>query len=140
MIQARHLGRSCSQAPNDARLFKAIQGLIFAGVCLPGAESLLEISFNQLNKEIDRQVLPDGGHIERNPSLALELLSRFNQIKELLVTAHVEVPVLLQGAIDKIPPMIRALRLGDGCLRRQRVGGHGGGPRGGVDGHLLGGG
>jgi len=116
MIQARHLGRSCSQAPKDARLFKAIQGLIFAAVCLPGAESLLEIAFNQLNKEIDRQVLPDGGHIERNPSLALELLSRFNQIKELLLVAHIEVPIQLQGAIDRIPPMIRALRLGDGCL------------------------
>jgi uncharacterized heparinase superfamily protein len=116
MIQARHLGRCCTQAPTDARSFKAIQGLIFASVCLPGAESMLGISINLLNREISRQVLPDGGHIERNPSLALALLSRFNQIKALLVAAYIEVPIQLQGAIDRIPPMVRALRLGDGCL------------------------
>ena len=116
MIQARHLGRSCAQAPNDARSFKAIQGLIFAAVCLPGAETMLDVSFNLLNREIDRQVLPDGGHIERNPSLTLDLLSRFNQIKALLLAAHIEVPIQLQGAIDRIPPMVRALRLGDGGL------------------------
>jgi uncharacterized heparinase superfamily protein len=116
MIQTRHLGRSCSQAPNDARFFKAIQGLVFAAICLPGTETLLKISFDLLSREIDRQVLPDGGHIERNPSLALELLSRFNQIKALLMAAHIEVPSQLQGAIDRIPPMVRALRLGDGTL------------------------
>ena len=116
MIQTRHLSRSCAQAPNDARFFKAIQGLLFAAVCLPGAETMLDVSFNLLNKEIDRQVLPDGGHIERNPSLALELLSRFNQIKALLLAAHIEVPIQLQGAIDRIPPMVRAMRLGDGGL------------------------
>jgi uncharacterized heparinase superfamily protein len=116
MIQTRHLGRSCAQAPNDSRFFKAIQGLLFAAVCLPGAETMLDVSFNLLIREIDRQVLPDGGHIERNPSLALELLSRFNQIKALLLAAHIEVPIQLQGAIDRIPPMVRALRLGDGGL------------------------
>ena len=116
MIQTRHLGRSCSQAPNDARFFRAIQGLVFAAVCLPGAESMLEISFGLLSKGIERQILPDGGHIDRNPSIALELLSRFNQIKTLLVAAHIEVPIQLQGAIDRIPPMVRAMRLGDGAL------------------------
>ena len=116
MIQARHLVRSCSQAPNDARLFKAIQGLIFAAVCLPGAESTIETSLNRLNSAIGQQILPDGGHFERNPSLALEILSRFNQIKDLLLAAHIEIPIQLQGAIDRIPPMLRALRLGDGCL------------------------
>jgi len=116
MVQARHLGRSCSQAPDDARIFKAIQGLIFAAICLPGAQSMLAVSLDLLAKEINRQVLPDGGHIERSPSRALELLSRLNQIKALLVAAHIEVPIHLQGAIDRIPPMIRALRLGDGGL------------------------
>jgi len=116
MIQARHLGRSCAQAPKDARSFKAIQGLIFSAVCLPGAEIMLDVSFDLLDREIDWQVLPDGGHIERNPSLALEILSRFNHIKALLLAAHIEVPIQLQSAIDKIPPMVRALRLGDGGL------------------------
>ncbi len=116
MVQTRHLARSCAQAPGDARSFKAIQGLVFAAVCLPGAESHLDFSLGLLEHEINRQIFPDGGHIERNPSRVLELLSRFNQIRALLVAAHIEVPMELQGAIDRIPPMLRALRLGDGAL------------------------
>ena len=116
MMQARHLIHSCSHAPNDARLFRAIQGLIFAAVCLPGIEASIDTSLRRLDRAIGIQVLPDGGHIERNPSLALELLSRFNQIKKLLLAAHIEIPIQLQGAIDRIPPMVRAFRLGDGCL------------------------
>lgn len=116
LIQARHLGHCCSQAPDDARKFKAIQGLIFAAICLPGAESLLDQSFELLEKEIRAQVFPDGGHIERNPSRLLGVLSRFNQIRALLLTAHVETPLGLQGVIDRMTPMLRALRHGDGGL------------------------
>ncbi len=116
MIQARHLGRSCAHAPIDARSFRAVQGLVFAAVCLPGAEYLLDISLELLNKMISRQVFPDGGQIERNPSRLLELLSRFNQIRALLLAAHIEVPLELQGVIDRMPPMLRAMRHGDGAL------------------------
>lgn len=116
MVQTRHLGRSCAQAPKDARKFKAIQGLIFAAVCLPGAETLLDQSLDHLTKEIHSQVFPDGGHMERNPSRLLDVLSRFIQIRALLQAAHVEVPLDLQGVIDKMTPMLRALRHGDGGL------------------------
>ncbi|MBT4934862.1 MAG: hypothetical protein HOL66_09770 [Rhodospirillaceae bacterium] len=116
MIQARHLGRSCAQAPGDARKFKAIQGLIFAAICLPGAEPMLESSLDLLGKEIRAQIFPDGGHRERNPSRLLDVLSRFNQIRALLLDAHEEVPLDLQGAIDRVTPMLRALRHGDGGL------------------------
>lgn len=116
MVQTRHLGRCCAHAPDDARTFKAIQGLIFAAVCLPGAESQLDQGLSLLEKEIRAQVFPDGGHIERNPSRLLKLLSRFNQIKALLVAAHIEMPIELQGALDRMPPMLRAFRHGDGGL------------------------
>jgi uncharacterized heparinase superfamily protein len=116
MVQARHLGRSCAQLPTDARKFKAIQGLIFAAVCLPGAETLLDPSFELLEKEVQLQVFADGGHMERNPSRLLGVLSRFIQIKALLLAAHIEVPLSLQGVIDRMTPMLRALRHGDGGL------------------------
>jgi uncharacterized heparinase superfamily protein len=116
MMQARHLGRSCAQAPSDARKFKALQGLTFAAICLPGAGTLLERSLDLLVKEIHTQIFPDGGHCERNPSSLLDVLSRFNQIRALLLAAHEEVPLELQGAIDKATPMLRAFRHGDGSL------------------------
>ena len=116
MVQARHLKNSYSDSPSDSRFFKTIQGLIFAATCIPEAGSMLDMSLKLLSKEIKKQILPDGGHIERNPSTALELLCRFNQLKIMLISAHIEIPIQLQGAIDRIPPLLRALRLGDGCL------------------------
>lgn len=116
MRQTRHLGRSCGAAPDDARIFKAINGLVTAAICLPGAEVLLDGALNLLNRKMDRQILADGGHFERNPSLQLEVLNSLNNMRDLLVAGHLEVPTPLLGAIDRMTPMLRALRLGDGGL------------------------
>ncbi|MHA1597373.1 MAG: heparinase II/III family protein [Alphaproteobacteria bacterium] len=116
MRQTRHLGRSCATAPKDARVFKAINGLMTAAVCLPGAEIYLDSAIDVLNREMARQILADGGHIERNPSLQLEVLNGLNDTRDLLIAAHLEVPATLLGAIDRMTPMLRALRLGDGGL------------------------
>lgn len=116
MRQTRHLGRSCRAAPGDGRAFKAINGLVTAAICLPGAEILLDGALGLLNREMERQILADGGHIERNPSLQLQVLNNLNNIRDLLVAGHLEVPTPLLGAIDRMTPMMRALRLGDGGL------------------------
>ena len=44
------------------------QGLVVsAGLCLPGCEKALGQALRLLDRELPAQVLPDGGHIERNP-------------------------------------------------------------------------
>ncbi|MBT3237642.1 MAG: hypothetical protein HOL37_09500 [Rhodospirillaceae bacterium] len=116
MRQTRHLGRSCATAPKDARAFKAIHGLVTAAICLPGAEVMLDGALNLMIREMDRQILADGGHFERNPSLQLDILDALNNMRDLLIAAHLEVPTPLLGAIDRMTPMLRAMRLGDGGL------------------------
>ncbi len=116
MPQARHLRRSRPHAPRDGRALKAIQGLIYSAICLQEGQTFLAPSLTFLNSEIQRQIFPDGGHFERNPARLLEVLSRLGQIRSLLQAAHIEVPAFLQGAIDRMPPMLRAMRHGDGGL------------------------
>lgn len=114
--QARHLGRVAAGAPRDARLFLAIKGLIYSGVCLPGQDNALETGLRLLEREIAHQVLPDGGHFQRGPALQLGVLRHLVDMRAALKAARVELPVALQGAIDRMAPMLRAFRHGDGRL------------------------
>jgi uncharacterized heparinase superfamily protein len=112
--QLRHLARAAASAPGDARVLRAAKGLIYGGACLPGREACLEAGLALLERELDRQILPDGGHTQRNPSLQLDVLRDLIDVRATLVSASVEVPFSLQSAIDRTMPMIRTLRHGDG--------------------------
>lgn len=114
--QTRHLMRIAGRAPGDANLFAVIDGLVAAGVFLPGLEDSLDLGLRMLEGAISRQVLPDGGHFQRNPALQLRVLGRLIGVRETLQALHVEVPVALQGAIDRMGPLLKALRHGDGRL------------------------
>ena len=114
--QARHLARVAASAPRDARLFAAVKGLIYAGICLPGREADVGAGLALLDREISGQILPDGGHFQRSPMLQLEVLRHLVDTRATLAAAHVEVPPPLQMAIDRMAPMVRCLRHGDGRL------------------------
>lgn len=113
---ARHLGHVAGGGPADARRLLAVKGLIYAGACLPGGSRRLARGLRLLAREIDRQVLPDGGHIERSPAQHLAVLGDLVDIRATLAEARCEVPAVLQNAIDRLAPMLRVYRHGDGGL------------------------
>lgn len=100
----------------DARAFTALKGLVAAGTALPGGEPHLARALRFLGQEIDRQMLPDGGHIERSPAALLSALMDLIEIRGILGLARVPVPDALAAAIDRAMPMLAALRHGDGGL------------------------
>ena len=114
--QARHLGRVADTAPGDADAFPAIKGLIHCGICIPGNGDALKAGLRLLEQETDSQILPDGGHVQRNPSLLMCVMGHLIDIREALDSARLEVPTFVQGAIDRMAPMLRGFRLGDGGL------------------------
>ena len=114
--QARHLARTAGWETRGARRLRAIRGLIYAGICLPNGRRWLARGLRLLSREIDRQILPDGSHFERCPRLQLSILKLFIDIRACLAGAKVEVPPTLQSAIDRMAPMLRFFRHGDGGL------------------------
>lgn len=117
MVQTRHLARSGGQgAPTDWRAFATCRGLIRCGLSAPGAEMCLTVGLRRLEAEISRQILPDGGHIQRCPSIHMRVLALLTDIRDAVADAHVEGPAALQIAIDRMGPMLRLFRLGDGGL------------------------
>jgi uncharacterized heparinase superfamily protein len=114
--QARHLTRSAGSAAPGADRITVLRGLIFAGLALPGYNRRLLRWLKQLEHEIQQQILGDGGHVERSPSVQLAVLRQLIDIRDALRAAQAEVPPALQTAIDRMAPMLRFFRHGDGGL------------------------
>jgi uncharacterized heparinase superfamily protein len=97
------------------RLLVAI-ALTFAGLCMSGEQRLLQQSAKRLIHELRKQILPDGGHISRNPGVLIEILIDLLPLRQIFDARNVPAPTILSAAIDRMIPMLRFFRLGDGAI------------------------
>ena len=114
--QARFLQRTARLAPDGLPRMATAVGLTMSGICLSDGALRRERGLLLLAREIERQVLPDGGHVSRNPAALLTVFADLLALKATLETASYPVPKLLSDAVDRMAPMIRFFRLGDGRL------------------------
>ena len=80
--QAAHLGRALPDGLYGAALLEAVIALMMAGLMLPRGERLLVKGRKIFGRELPRQLLADGGHIERSPQVMLELLIRLIDLRD----------------------------------------------------------
>lgn len=110
------LERKLSQGVSgEDRLTVAI-ALVELGLCAEGAARLLQRSGKLLADELQRQILPDGGHISRNPQMLIDLLLDLLPLRQAYAARGVQPPPQLLNAIDRMMPMLRLFRHGDGAL------------------------
>lgn len=114
--QARHLARAASLAPAGEPRFTAAVGLAFSGLCLSEGQKRLTKGLKLVCRELDLQILPDGGHVSRNPAAMLSILLDLISLREGLAQRHIEVPKAIRDAIDRMMPMLRFFRHGDGRM------------------------
>lgn len=114
--QTTHLSRVVPGPLQGSALLSAVRGLAFGGLCLPGCDKALGQALKLLERELPAQVLPDGGHVERNPERHMLVLRHLIDIRTVLRAARHEVPEVLQHAIDRMTPALRFFRHGDGGL------------------------
>lgn len=99
----------------DARIFAAI-ALAELGLCAEGLNGLRKRASRTLSDEINRQILADGGHVSRNPRLLVDLLLDLLPLRQAYAARALEAPPALLNAIDRMMPMLRMFRHGDGAL------------------------
>ncbi|MFQ5985470.1 MAG: heparinase II/III family protein [Alphaproteobacteria bacterium] len=114
--QARHLARVAASSPDGAARIAAVKGYLFAVLCLPGCERRLRPALKLLDQELNRQVLTDGGHVERSPSAHLRVFRDLVELRSALLAARKPMAEALNGAIIRMAPMVRFFRHGDGGL------------------------
>lgn len=103
-----------SQA-GSARL-AALRGIIFGSLCGIGPASRARRALRLLRRELHRQFLPDGGHVERSPSVLLAAVAALVDIRDMLQLAEWPAMPELDDAIGRSSGLLRVLRHGDGGL------------------------
>jgi len=113
---ARQLAAALPTEEMDGRALTALRGLIAVSICFPEQANYLSRALRFLPQEIARQVLPDGGHVERSPAAHLTALKDLIETRSLLHLASASAPAVLGTAIERLSLALRTLRHGDGGL------------------------
>jgi len=112
--QVRYLRHTAIEARDGVPRMQALVALTYAALCMSGQARHLRGTVKQLVAEIERQVLPDGGHVSRNPGALIELLLDLLPLRHAFAARNIAPPPQLNNAIDRMMPMMRFFRHGDG--------------------------
>lgn len=112
----RDLERDVQEHPRPIRRLSAAVALCYAGLCCEGLDSTLRLAAKTLVRELERQVLPDGGHASRNPRVLMEFLLDILPLRQIYASRGLDPPSALVHAVDRMLPMVRMFRHGDGTL------------------------
>ena len=112
--QVRYLRRTLNQSRDGLPRLQAVIALTYAALCLEGQSGSLRNTTRKLFDELGRQILPDGGHISRNPGTLIDLLIDLLPLRQLFSARNLAPPPQLNNAIDRMMPMLRFFRHADG--------------------------
>jgi uncharacterized heparinase superfamily protein len=119
----RYLSASYRDAPDGAPRLVSLMALVYAGLCIAEQQAVVDRYLKPFCKELDRQIMSDGGHISRNPTALVELLLDLLPLRQCFMARDRVPPKQLSDAIDRAMPMVRFFRLGDGTMARFNGGG-----------------
>lgn len=117
-IQIRYLRSVASEMPDGEEKLRARIALAFAALSLPTSAAAVRSATRNLGVELNRQILPDGGHVSRNPSAILELLADLLPLRQTYASQAEPPPDELMGAVERMLPALRFFRHQDGSLAR----------------------
>jgi uncharacterized heparinase superfamily protein len=112
------LAGSRRDAPDGYPRLMVLIALMFAELSVARQQRRLKDIEPTLAAELRRQILPDGGHMSRNPSLLVELMLDLLPLNQCFIARDREPPAPLVEALARMQAMIRYLRLGDGMIAR----------------------
>ena len=115
-IGCRHLSRVAGWELDGEGCIAAAKGMVAVGTSLVGAEGQIRRALHILERELPRQIAPDGGHLSRNPAAQGRVLAHLVEIRGALAGARHPIPDSLTSAIDRAAPLLRFFRHGDGGL------------------------
>ncbi len=112
--QVHCLRRTLMQSRDGLPRLQAVIALNYATLCIQGQSGHLRSHARRLVDELQRQILPDGGHVSRNPGALIELLVDLLPLRQLFSARQLQPPQALNNAIDRMMPMLRFFRHADG--------------------------
>jgi len=112
--QVRRLRLMVAEARDGVPRLQVVIALTYVALCMRGQARHIPAATKRLNDELDRQILPDGVHISRNPGALIELLVDLLPLRQVFTSRNMPPPQQLLNAVDRMMPMLRFFRHGDG--------------------------
>lgn len=101
--------------PGIGQLQSSIALAMYA-LCVPSRRGRRARAGHRLARDLRAQILPDGGHISRNPAAVIDLLLDLLPLRQTYIATNETPPPLLIEMIERMMPMLRFFRHGDGAL------------------------
>ena len=114
--EIRYLRYTMLDIPDGVPRLQVLIALCYASLCLANQARHIRTATRKLSDELQRQILPDGGHISRNPGALIELLIDLLPLRQTFAARNIAPPPALLNAIDRMMPMLRFFRHGDGSF------------------------
>ncbi len=116
--QIRWLRRVAPNGPPGMPRLRIMVALAAASVAVADQDRFIRQAVKWLDAEIERQILPDGGHVSRNPGAVLDLLADLLPLRQAFAARGIQPSQALIAAVDRMMPMVRFFRHGDGAFGR----------------------
>jgi uncharacterized heparinase superfamily protein len=114
--EIRYLRFTMLDMPDGVPRLQVLIALCYASLCLANQARHIRSASRKLSDELLRQILPDGGHISRNPGALIDLLIDMLPLRQTFAARNIAPPPALLNAIDRMMPMLRFFRHGDGTI------------------------
>jgi uncharacterized heparinase superfamily protein len=114
--QVRYLRHTASDARRGVGRMQAVVALCHAALCIAGQASHIKSATARLKYELERQILPDGGHISRDPGAIVQILLELLPLRQVYASRNIAPPPVLINAIERMMPMLRFFRHSDGTF------------------------
>jgi uncharacterized heparinase superfamily protein len=114
--EIRYLRYAMLDMPDGVPRLQVVIALCYASLCLANQARHIRSTSRRLSDELQQQILPDGGHVSRNPGALIELLIDLLPLRQTFAARNIAPPPALLNAIDRMMPMVRFFRHGDGSI------------------------
>jgi uncharacterized heparinase superfamily protein len=114
--QIRYLRHTAGDAHRGVARMEACIALCYAALCIAGQARHIKSTTAWLVSELEQQILPDGGHISRDPGAIIEVLLELLPLRQAYASRNVPPPAALLNAIERMMPMLRFFRHSDGTF------------------------
>jgi uncharacterized heparinase superfamily protein len=116
--QVSYLRHTAGDARRGVAHLEAIIALADASLCIAGQRRRIKSATAALQHELERQILPDGGHVGRDPGAIVEILLELLPLRQAYASRNIAPPPALLNATDRMMPMLRFFRHSDGTFAR----------------------
>lgn len=115
-LQVRFLRASSGAMPYTPDRLTVLMAELAGWLCFSGKERYVRSTSKRLVAELDSQILPDGGHVSRNPMVIVSTLLDLLPLRQTFLSRELELPEGLNRSIERMMPMLRFFRHPNGSF------------------------